>query len=172
MVGVGCLCREHRPSGLLTRLCRLVLVCCSNEFAFRWCGVGRAIASLSRRKENCKKKKTVTVVMLTTCDDDRGGGGRSTAQAIALKEHLPVDMVMNLDVPRQVIMDRLTDRWIHPGSGRVYAYAYRPPKVCWFRFSREVIKLFDLALCWYFFFKLYRWTLRLLGSPRRSGASC
>lgn len=64
---------------------------------------------------------------------DRDVGGRSTAQAIALKKHLPVDMVMNLDVPRQVIMDRLTDRWIHPGSGRVYAYAYRPPKVCWFR---------------------------------------
>lgn len=54
---------------------------------------------------------------------------RSTAQAQALKEHLPVDMVMNLDVPKQVIVDRLTDRWIHPGSGRVYAYAYRPPKV-------------------------------------------
>lgn len=63
---------------------------------------------------------------------DRDGGGRSTAQAIALKEHLPVDMVMNLDVPRQIIMDRLTDRWIHPGSGRVYAYAYRPPKVVGF----------------------------------------
>lgn len=56
-------------------------------------------------------------------------GDRSTAQAIALKEHLPVDMVMNLDVPRQIIVERLTDRWIHPGSGRVYAYAYRPPKV-------------------------------------------
>lgn len=54
---------------------------------------------------------------------------RSTAQAQALKQHLPVDMVMNLDVPKQVIVDRLTDRWIHPGSGRVYAYAYRPPKV-------------------------------------------
>lgn len=67
---------------------------------------------------------------------DRDGGGRSTAQAIALKEHLPVDMVMNLDVPRQIIMDRLTDRWIHPGSGRVYAYAYRPPKVGWFRIDR------------------------------------
>jgi len=59
-------------------------------------------------------------------------GDRSTAQAIALKEHLPVDMVMNLDVPRQIIVDRLTDRWIHPGSGRVYAYAYRPPKVHYF----------------------------------------
>lgn len=52
---------------------------------------------------------------------------------MALKEHLPVDMVMNLDVPKQIIMDRLTDRWIHPKSGRVYAYAYRPPKVCWLR---------------------------------------
>ncbi|CAM9615599.1 unnamed protein product [Ectocarpus sp. 6 AP-2014] len=56
------------------------------------------------------------------------GFPRSTAQAKALKDHLPVDMVMNLDVPRQIIIDRLTDRWIHPGSGRVYAYAYRPPK--------------------------------------------
>lgn len=70
--------------------------------------------------------------MLTTavgCIDAR----RSTAQAKALKDHLPVDMVMNLDVPRQVIIDRLTDRWIHPGSGRVYAYAYRPPKVHYLR---------------------------------------
>ncbi|CAN0377033.1 unnamed protein product, partial [Ectocarpus sp. 13 AM-2016] len=61
------------------------------------------------------------------------GFPRSTAQANALKDHLPVDMVMNLDVPRQVIIDRLTDRWIHPGSGRVYAYAYRPPKVYYLR---------------------------------------
>ena len=45
-----------------------------------------------------------------------------------------MDMVMNLDVPREIIMDRLTDRWIHPGSGRVYAYAYRPPQV-WAGFS-------------------------------------
>ncbi|CAM9472756.1 unnamed protein product [Laminaria digitata] len=56
------------------------------------------------------------------------GFPRSTSQAVALKEHLPVDIVMNLDVPRKIIVDRLTDRWIHPGSGRVYAYAYRPPK--------------------------------------------
>ncbi|CAM9199541.1 unnamed protein product, partial [Hapterophycus canaliculatus] len=56
------------------------------------------------------------------------GFPRSTAQAQALKDHLPVDMVMNLDVPQQIIVDRLTDRWIHLGSGRVYAYAYRPPK--------------------------------------------
>lgn len=54
---------------------------------------------------------------------------RSTAQATALKEHLSIDMVMNLDVPRAVIIERLTDRWIHPASGRVYAYSYRPPKV-------------------------------------------
>lgn len=55
---------------------------------------------------------------------------RSTSQAIALKEHMPIDMVINLDVPRGVIVDRLSDRWIHPASGRVYAYSYRPPKVC------------------------------------------
>lgn len=75
----------------------------------------------------CVKARDGTVDEGGCCDRD--GDGRSTAQATALKEHLPVDMVMNLDVPREVIMDRLTDRWIHPGSGRVYAYAYRPPKV-------------------------------------------
>ncbi|CAM9914460.1 unnamed protein product [Ascophyllum nodosum] len=56
------------------------------------------------------------------------GFPRSKTQAITLKEHLQVDLVMNLDVPRDVIVERLTDRWIHPGSGRVYAYSYRPPK--------------------------------------------
>ncbi|CAM9533315.1 unnamed protein product [Sphacelaria rigidula] len=56
------------------------------------------------------------------------GFPRSTSQAIALKEHMPIDMVINLDVPRGVIVDRLSDRWIHPASGRVYAYSYRPPK--------------------------------------------
>lgn len=76
------------------------------------------------------REKPATIISLTrTAVIVMVVGGRSTAQAIALKEHLPVDMVMNLDVPRQIIMDRLTDRWIHPGSGRVYAYAYRPPKV-------------------------------------------
>lgn len=56
------------------------------------------------------------------------GFPRSTSQATTLKEYLSIDMVMNLDVPRAIIVERLTDRWIHPASGRVYAYSYRPPK--------------------------------------------
>ncbi|CAM9853121.1 unnamed protein product, partial [Choristocarpus tenellus] len=56
------------------------------------------------------------------------GFPRSKSQTLALEGHLAIDVVMNLDVPRQTIIDRLTDRWIHPASGRVYAYQYRPPK--------------------------------------------
>lgn len=59
-------------------------------------------------------------------------------------------MVINLDVPRGIIVDRLTDRWIHPSSGRVYAYAYRPPKVTLSR-SLHVF----LLLLWFYFFATF-----------------
>merc|ERR1719215_618746 len=38
-------------------------------------------------------------------------------------------MVINLDVPIETIVERISDRWIHPSSGRVYSYSYNPPKV-------------------------------------------
>lgn len=56
------------------------------------------------------------------------GFPRTTAQATSLENFMQVDFVLNLDVPRDTIVERLTDRWIHPASGRVYAYSYRPPK--------------------------------------------
>merc|ERR1712032_1259438 len=27
------------------------------------------------------------------------------------------------------ILERISDRWIHPSSGRIYSYSYNPPKV-------------------------------------------
>lgn len=56
------------------------------------------------------------------------GFPRTLGQALALDKKLKVDFVIDLDIPTATIMERLTDRWIHPGSGRVYAYSYRPPK--------------------------------------------
>ncbi|KAG5178474.1 adenylate kinase-domain-containing protein [Tribonema minus] len=56
------------------------------------------------------------------------GFPRTLAQALVLDEKIAVDMVLSLDVPRATIVERLTDRWVHPGSGRVYAYSYRPPQ--------------------------------------------
>ncbi|KAG8853387.1 hypothetical protein FRB96_008177 [Tulasnella sp. 330] len=41
----------------------------------------------------------------------------------------PLSLVVHLDVPDEVIMARITDRWIHPGSGRIYNYSYNKPNV-------------------------------------------
>ena len=46
-----------------------------------------------------------------------------------LGKHITVDMALNLDVPTETIVERISNRWLHPGSGRVYAYDYNPPKV-------------------------------------------
>ena len=54
---------------------------------------------------------------------------RTQAQAKALQEETPVNVVINLDVPFETIVDRIKDRWIHPASGRVYNLVFNPPKV-------------------------------------------
>ena len=56
------------------------------------------------------------------------GFPRTVAQARALDQVVHVSGVINLDVPTEVIVARIADRWIHPASGRVYSYAYRPPR--------------------------------------------
>merc|ERR1719365_191257 len=57
------------------------------------------------------------------------GFPRTKPQAEALQEQTPVNVVINLDVPFDTIIDRIKDRWIHPGSGRVYNLIFNPPKV-------------------------------------------
>lgn len=57
------------------------------------------------------------------------GFPRTMEQAAALDKELDVDLVINLCIPNQTIIERISDRWIHPASGRVYNYSYRPPKV-------------------------------------------
>lgn len=42
--------------------------------------------------------------------------------------HIEVNLAVNLDVPTETIVERISNRWIHPASGRVYAYDYNPPK--------------------------------------------
>lgn len=37
-------------------------------------------------------------------------------------------MVINLDVPWQVILKRIEERWIHEPSGRTYNLSFNPPK--------------------------------------------
>lgn len=40
----------------------------------------------------------------------------------------PLSLVVNLDVPETVILDRILQRWTHLPSGRVYNLSYNPPK--------------------------------------------
>lgn len=57
------------------------------------------------------------------------GFPRTQTQAEALQSETPVNVVINLDIPFETIIDRIKDRWIHPGSGRVYNLIFNPPKV-------------------------------------------
>lgn len=42
-----------------------------------------------------------------------------------------IDAVLDFDVPDSLLVDRVTGRWIHPGSGRSYHEKFAPPKVGW-----------------------------------------
>eukprot|EP00076_Gallus_gallus_P035010 XP_025000548.1 GTP:AMP phosphotransferase AK3, mitochondrial isoform X3 [Gallus gallus] len=57
------------------------------------------------------------------------GFPRTVAQAEALDKECQIDTVIDLDVPFETIKCRLTARWVHPTSGRVYNLEFSPPKV-------------------------------------------
>lgn len=57
------------------------------------------------------------------------GFPRTLPQAQALHEVIDVDLVINLDIPTETIVERISDRWIHPASGRIYSYSYKCPRV-------------------------------------------
>eukprot|EP00937_MAST-01D_sp_MAST-1D-sp2_P006666 g6666.t1 len=58
------------------------------------------------------------------------GFPRTAAQAEALQaKGVAVDLVLNLAVPTEEIVARISGRWVHPASGRVYADDFNPPAV-------------------------------------------
>lgn len=57
------------------------------------------------------------------------GFPRTIGQAEALWKVQPVNVVLNLDVPFDVIIDRIKSRWVHLPSGRVYNIGFNSPKV-------------------------------------------
>ncbi|MEM7220078.1 MAG: adenylate kinase [Pseudomonadota bacterium] len=67
-------------------------------------------------------------------DCERGylfdGFPRTIVQAEALvTESVEIDCVVEIKVPDEQIVRRLSGRRVHPGSGRVYHVDYNPPKV-------------------------------------------
>lgn len=58
------------------------------------------------------------------------GFPRTIPQAQALVDaDIAIDYVVELDVDDQEIIERLSGRRVHPGSGRTYHVRYNPPKV-------------------------------------------
>ncbi|XP_028300367.1 adenylate kinase 4, mitochondrial [Gouania willdenowi] len=57
------------------------------------------------------------------------GFPRTLTQASALNALYQLDLVISLNIPYETLRERLSDRWIHAGSGRVYNMGFNPPQV-------------------------------------------
>jgi adenylate kinase len=58
------------------------------------------------------------------------GFPRTIPQAQAMKDAgVPIDYVLEIDVPFEAIIDRMSGRRVHPTSGRTYHLTFNPPKV-------------------------------------------
>ena len=58
------------------------------------------------------------------------GFPRTIVQADAMKAaNVSLDLVLEIDVPDEAIVERMSGRRVHPASGRVYHVVYNPPKV-------------------------------------------
>ncbi|XP_027318201.1 adenylate kinase 4, mitochondrial [Anas acuta] len=77
----------------------------------------------------------ITRVMMTELEKRRAehwlldGFPRTLGQAEALDRICELDLVISLNIPFETLKDRLSARWIHPASGRVYNMEFNPPHV-------------------------------------------
>eukprot|EP00658_Telonema_sp_P-2_P002018 TRINITY_DN10760_c0_g1_i1.p1 TRINITY_DN10760_c0_g1~~TRINITY_DN10760_c0_g1_i1.p1 ORF type:complete len:269 (+),score=85.84 TRINITY_DN10760_c0_g1_i1:104-910(+) len=56
------------------------------------------------------------------------GFPRTLEQGRLFTSKRQIDVALDIVVPDEEIVKRASMRWVHPGSGRVYAYDYNPPK--------------------------------------------
>ncbi|MES2207950.1 MAG: adenylate kinase [Pseudomonadota bacterium] len=57
------------------------------------------------------------------------GFPRTLAQAQAMRDlNIQLDIVLEIDVPDEAIVERVTGRRVHPASGRSYHVRFNPPK--------------------------------------------
>ncbi|XP_039929451.1 adenylate kinase 4, mitochondrial [Hirundo rustica] len=77
----------------------------------------------------------ITRVMMTELEKRReqpwllDGFPRTLRQAKALDGICEPDLVISLNIPFETLKDRLSARWVHPASGRVYNMDFNPPQV-------------------------------------------
>lgn len=56
------------------------------------------------------------------------GYPRNLSQVKMVEEQAPLNLVVELKVPRKVLIDRLSKQLVHPASGRAYNLEVNPPK--------------------------------------------
>ncbi|XP_067996936.1 adenylate kinase 4, mitochondrial isoform X3 [Melanerpes formicivorus] len=77
----------------------------------------------------------ITRVMMTELEKRReqhwllDGFPRTLGQAEALDRICELDLVIILNIPFETLKDRLSARWVHPASGRVYNMDFNPPHI-------------------------------------------
>jgi adenylate kinase len=57
------------------------------------------------------------------------GFPRTVGQASQLDNLIPINLVVSLKTPFEVILERIAGRWVHAPSGRVYNTTFNAPKV-------------------------------------------
>jgi adenylate kinase len=57
------------------------------------------------------------------------GFPRNASQAVQIDKAVPINLVVNLKTPSEIIIDRICNRWVHAPSGRVYNTTFNAPKV-------------------------------------------
>lgn len=56
------------------------------------------------------------------------GFPRTAGQAAQLDPLVPINMVVHLDTPADIVLERIANRWVHAPSGRVYNTTFNPPR--------------------------------------------
>lgn len=57
------------------------------------------------------------------------GFPRTAAQASRLDGLIPINLVVSLITPVDIILSRIASRWVHAPSGRVYNFEFNAPKI-------------------------------------------
>lgn len=57
------------------------------------------------------------------------GFPRTVAQAYTCDKIVPINLVVSLRTPLDVVIERITSRWVHEPSGRVYNTTFNAPKI-------------------------------------------
>lgn len=60
------------------------------------------------------------------------GYPRNAAQALSLDKIVPINLAVAIKTPFDIILERITGRWVHEPSGRVYNTTFNKPKVAGF----------------------------------------